>query len=61
MASDRGSRLSLRIEDSIQPVLDSLLSQLPVPIDVDRINDYAEAPEITCREEVQEGLVVVPT
>jgi hypothetical protein len=48
----RPRRLSFRIEDSVQPVLDDLLSKLSVRIDVDRIDDDAEAPEIACRKQV---------
>ena len=50
MAPDRCRRLSLRIKDGVQPALDDLLSELRVPIELDRINDYAEAPEITRRK-----------
>ena len=59
--TDGRGRLSLRIQDSVQPVLDDLLSKLPVPTDVDRINDHAEAPKIARRKQVQQRFVVVST
>lgn len=61
MAPDRCRRLSLRVENSVQPVLDHLLSNLPVPIQLDHINDYTEAPEIACRKNIQQRFVIVPT
>ena len=42
-------------------MLYGLLSKLSVPGNVNSLNNYAEAPEITCRKEVQERSMVVPT
>jgi hypothetical protein len=61
MAPDRCRRLRLRIEDSIKPVRDDLFSKLPVTVELDRINHYAEASETTSREQVNEGFVIVST
>jgi hypothetical protein len=52
VASDRCRRLSLWIQDGIQPVLDDLLSDLPVPIDMDRVDHDAEAPKVAGRKNV---------
>jgi hypothetical protein len=42
-------------------VLNDLLSDLPVPMDVDRVNHDAEAPKVAGRKSVQQCFVVIPT